>query len=297
MRLIFILFLLTAPLASPVFGEPPDRQCNTGRWGAIWCIRNDFIAYDTCLAIRNAAALHKLDTGFFARLIWQESRFDPYALSPAGAEGVAQFMPGTAKLRGLGASYNPAEALDHSAHYLAELIGRFGNAGLAAVAYNGGERRAAEFIAETGGLAQETENYVRIITGQSAQDWRDTPPEILDMSLNKDKPFLPACLALARTSRVSKLKSLRPVPTLPPWGVQLASGSTKAKAASSFERNSHACDAEIGKQKPAYIRKKPQVAGRKAYYVARLGAVSRGAAQQLCNRLRKFNCACTVYKN
>ncbi|PLS21975.1 lytic transglycosylase domain-containing protein [Neptunicoccus cionae] len=293
MRLIFILFLL----ASPAFAEPPDRQCNRGRWGEIWCIRNDFIAYDTCQAIRDAAGLHKLDTGFFARLIWQESRFDPYALSPAGAEGVAQFMPATAKLRGLGASYNPAEALDHSAHYLAELIARFGNAGLAAVAYNGGERRAAEFIAGSGGLAQETEDYVRIITGQSAQDWRDTPPKELDMALVKDQPFLPACLALTRTSRVSKLKSLRPVPSLPPWGVQLAAGSTQAKAASSFERNSHACDAEIGSQKPDYIRKKPQVRGRKPYFVARLGAPSRGAAQQLCNRLRKFNCACAVYKN
>ena len=62
-----------------------------------------------------------LDAGFFARLIWQESRFDPNALSHANARGIAQFIPSTALLRGLKDPYNPADALEHSAHYLAEM--------------------------------------------------------------------------------------------------------------------------------------------------------------------------------
>nr|WP_325254068.1 lytic transglycosylase domain-containing protein [Amylibacter sp.] len=293
MRLLFALLLM----ASPALAEPPDRQCNAGTWGATWCIRDGFIAFDTCQAIRDAAGLHKLDVHFFARLIWQESRFDPNALSPAGAQGVAQFMPGTARLRGLSSAYNPALAIDHSARYLSELTATYGNIGLAAVAYNGGERRAAEFIAKTGGLATETREYVEIITGQTAEDWRDAPPEKTDLRLDRSKPFMAACLDLAKTSRVSALKSLRPKPRLPAWGVQMASGSTRAKAASSFDRNTRGCSAEIGTQIPDYIRKKPQVTGRQAYYVARLGAPTRGSAQQLCNRLRKFNCACAVYKN
>lgn len=293
MRLFFALLLM----ASPVLAEPPDRQCNTGTWGATWCIRDAFVGFDTCQAIRDAAALHKLNVDFLARLIWQESRFDPNALSPAGAQGVAQFMPETARLRGLSATYNPALAIDHSARYLSELATTFGSIGLAAVAYNGGERRAAEFVAKTAGLPRETRDYVNIITGQSAEDWRDAPPEKLDLRLDKTKPFMAACLDLAKNSRISAPKSLRPPVKLPAWGVQMASGSTRAKAASSFDRNSRSCSAEIGTQIPDYIRKKPQVTGRQAYFVARLGAPSRGSAQQLCNRLRKFNCACAVYKN
>ncbi|MCO4825474.1 MAG: transglycosylase SLT domain-containing protein, partial [Amylibacter sp.] len=78
-------------------------------------IRTAHSAFDTCQALRDVSRTHGLDAGFFTRLIWQESRFDPNALSPAGAQGIAQFMPQTAKLRGLSASYNPALALDHSA--------------------------------------------------------------------------------------------------------------------------------------------------------------------------------------
>jgi hypothetical protein len=290
-------FLIFLCLSTPALAEPPDRQCSAGTWGQTLCIRAAHYAFDTCQAIRDVAGAHGLDTGFFTRLIWQESRFDPNALSPAGAKGVAQFMPQTAKLRGLTASYNPALALDHSAHYLAELTERFGNVGLAAVAYNGGEARATNFIARTNGLAQETINYVETITGQSAEDWRDSPPKELDLALQKGKPFMPACLELAQNRRLSKIKSLKPEPILPAWGVQMATGSTKAKAQAMFKRNARACHNVIETRRPDYIKKYPQVAGRKEYFVARLGAKSRGAAQKLCNRMRKFNCVCVVYKN
>ena len=59
-------------------------------------------------------------------------------------------MPGTAELRGLEDPFNPAEALTASARYLADLARDFGNIGLAAVAYNGGEARAAVFVAAKG---------------------------------------------------------------------------------------------------------------------------------------------------
>lgn len=290
-------FLVLWCLGTPVFAEPPDRQCSAGRWGQTVCIRAAFYAFDTCQALRDVSRTHGLDTGFFTRLIWQESRFDPNALSPANARGIAQFIDSTARLRGLNDPYNPALALDHSAQYLAELVARFGNEGLAAVAYNGGETRAANFIAKTGGLAQETINYVEIITGQSAEDWRDAPPQTLDMSLEKGAAFMPACLALAQKRRLSKLKSLRPKPKLPPWGVQMATGSTRAKTSAMYQRNARACRSVIDDRKPDYIKKSPQVAGRRAYYVARLGAQSRGSAQKLCNRMRQFNCVCVVYRN
>src|SRR5467141_1920921 len=60
-----------------------------------------------CDVLAAAAAENDLPVDFFARLIWQESRFDPTAVSRAGAQGVAQFMPATASWRGLADPFDP----------------------------------------------------------------------------------------------------------------------------------------------------------------------------------------------
>ena len=72
-------------------------------------------------ALEQAAAENALPLEFFARVIWQESRFNARALSSKGAKGIAQFMPGTAHWHGLRNPFNPIEALRHSAGYLREL--------------------------------------------------------------------------------------------------------------------------------------------------------------------------------
>src|SRR5215472_14294839 len=89
-----------------------------------------------CDALAAAATENDLPVDFFARLIWQESRFDPTAVSRAGAQGVAQFMPATANARGLADPFDPFEAIAHSAKLLRDLRREFGNLGLAAAAYN-----------------------------------------------------------------------------------------------------------------------------------------------------------------
>src|SRR5438132_13179593 len=77
---------------------------------------NQPISTDTiCSALAAAAAQNDLPTDFFTRLIWQESRFDPAAVSRAGAQGVAQFMPATANWRGLSNPFDPLEAIAESA--------------------------------------------------------------------------------------------------------------------------------------------------------------------------------------
>jgi soluble lytic murein transglycosylase-like protein len=68
-----------------------------------------------CDALVVAAGENDLPVDFFARLIWQESRFDPTAVSRAGAQGVAQFMPATANSRGLADPFDPIESIAHSA--------------------------------------------------------------------------------------------------------------------------------------------------------------------------------------
>ena len=96
---------------------------------------------DICRALEEDAAENELPVEFFARVIWQESRFNARAVSRAGAQGIAQFMPRTADWRGLADPFDPIGALRHSASYLRDLRNRFGNLGLAAAGYNAGPGR------------------------------------------------------------------------------------------------------------------------------------------------------------
>src|SRR6185437_11657775 len=124
-----------------------------------------------CGMLETAAGKYGLPTDFFRRLIRQESDFDPKAISRAGAMGIAQFMPGTARWRGLADPFEPKQALEESARWLSELRALFGNLGLAAAAYNAGPQRVKEWIARRGNLPGETRAYVRIVTGRSPDEW------------------------------------------------------------------------------------------------------------------------------
>src|SRR5262249_54638210 len=88
-----------------------------------------------CLMIESAARAHNLPLEFFARVIWQESRFQPNVVGPRTrsgdrAQGIAQFMPRTAAERGLFDPFDPVQALPKSAEFLRELADQFGNLGL-----------------------------------------------------------------------------------------------------------------------------------------------------------------------
>ena len=88
--------------------------------------------------IVKAARAHDLPVHFFRRLIWQESRFRPHAISPAGAQGIAQFMPGTARSLGLADPFDAAQAIDAQGHLMRDLLRQFGSVPLALAAYNAG---------------------------------------------------------------------------------------------------------------------------------------------------------------
>ena len=75
-------------------------------------------AQSICEVLATAATTNDLPVDFFARLIWQESRFRPDAISPKGAQGIAQFMPTTARLSGLEDPFNPLEAIAKSGQLL-----------------------------------------------------------------------------------------------------------------------------------------------------------------------------------
>ena len=135
-----------------------------------------------CSMVASAAHANRLPIEFFARLIWQESRFRPDEVGPMTrsgdrALGIAQFMPGTAIERGLFEPFNPVEALPKSGAFLAELRDQFGNLGLAAAAYNAGPQRLRDFIAGLRDLPLETRNYVLAITGRPVEDWMKSAKE------------------------------------------------------------------------------------------------------------------------
>jgi soluble lytic murein transglycosylase-like protein len=267
-----------------------DRRC-TG--DGAHCIGLASYVPDVCRTLEAVATEHGVDPHFFMRLIWKESLFDTGAISPAGAQGIAQFMPGTAALRGLADPFNPAEALAASAAYLAELTATFGNIGLAAVAYNGGEARAERFLAGQGGLPLETREYVAAITGHSAAAWRDAPPEAVDLRLARDRPFQAACVAHAGNRLVPAFAA--GAPTLP-WGVIFASHRERAGAEHVAERLRHRYAAVLDGEEFAYTRGK-RAGMYRAMTMAQVGRPSRGEAEALCARLRAAGGDCMVLKN
>jgi hypothetical protein len=90
------------------------------------------------MAILRAASRWNVSAALLAGQLMAESNFDPYAGSPAGAQGIAQFMPSTAAAYGLRDPYNPEEAIDAEAHLMSDLIRQFDSPELALAAYNAG---------------------------------------------------------------------------------------------------------------------------------------------------------------
>jgi hypothetical protein len=134
-------------------------------------------AEELCGTLASAAQSNDLPVAFFMRLIWQESRFIASAVSRAGAQGLAQFMPATAAAHGLGDPFDPLQALPASARFLNALRKEFGNLGLAAAAYNAGSGRIREWIEKRGKLPKETRDYVLNITGHAAEQWVGGTPD------------------------------------------------------------------------------------------------------------------------
>jgi Transglycosylase SLT domain/D-alanyl-D-alanine carboxypeptidase len=85
-----------------------------------------------------AASRWDVSAALLAAQLMAESDFNPFAVSPAGAQGIAQFMPGTAASYGLDDPFDPVAAIDAQAHLMSDLISQLGSPELALAGYNAG---------------------------------------------------------------------------------------------------------------------------------------------------------------
>jgi hypothetical protein len=255
-----------------------------------------------CLMIEAAARAHDLPLEFFARVIWQESRFHADAVGPRtrsgdSAQGIAQFMPRTAAERGLLDPFDPVQALPKSAQFLRELKGQFGNLGLAAAAYNAGPARVRGWLAGTRTLPAETRNYVVAITGISADEWAkggDREPA------HKTAPNcgqLTALLQRAPNPFVEKLQERVKLTAESPWGIQLSAGFSRERVLTAYATIATRYAGLLSGRDASILSSVFRSRGTRAFYQIRVGTETRETANTLCAGIRRAGGACMVLRN
>ena len=282
-----------------------------------------------CRLIDGAADAHGLPRDYFTRLIWRESSFRPHVTSPAGAQGIAQFMPGTADEQGLDDPFDPELAIPASAKYLKSLRDRFGNLGLAAAAYNAGPTRLAKWLNSGGYLPLETEDYVLFVTGRSVTDWSGKI-EVLQPIDDKaaggkpgpDAPVGEKAAEVAIADPKSAALTVKPKAVGPtkkdcetlvasirsyapsliegayaPFGVQLSGNFSKSRAIAAYHRQVARFPSILEGKPTLIIGKRGAGRGQRAFYRVRLPAETLREAGQLCNALQKLGGACVVLRN
>lgn len=251
-----------------------------------------------CRLIDATAVRQDLPPEFLTRLLFQESSFRPMVVSPAGAQGIAQFMPGTARERGLADPFDPEQAIPASGALLHDLVARFGNRGVAAAAYNAGPGRVAAWLDGTGGLPFETEAYVQRVTDRTTADWaadlkRQGPPS----------PNPPVAASKTCSQVTAEIRAVVPnlspiaIAAAAPWGVQLAGNFSKNVALASFERARGQYAAILGDTAPMIIGTRLRTRGSRAFYRVRVPAQSRAEANALCGRIRSARGSCAVLRS
>jgi hypothetical protein len=122
--------------------------------------------------VNAAAQKWGVDPGTLTAQLYHESGYNKDAVSPAGAKGIGQFMPATAKQYGIDPS-DPNQSIDAAAHYVSDLQKKYnGNPQLALAAYNWGPGNVDKWLNGKQGwqMPQETQDYVRNITGKPIQN-------------------------------------------------------------------------------------------------------------------------------
>ena len=289
-----------APRGGALTDPMPDKKASVR--SPPEAVRDNDAQEALCLMVEAAAKANDLPLEFFARVIWQESRFQTHAVGPVTrsgkhAQGIAQFMPGTASERGLLDPFDPVQALPKAAEFLNELRNQFGNLGLAAAAYNAGPRRVQDWLAGSGGMPQETRNYVLSITGTSVEDWV-TAGKNGKMSNSGPKANCRDLIAMLEREPNRFFTQLEQRVThaiIKRWGVQVAAGFNRDQALEMYARAMKSLSAIIGLQDdPNFLPLLFRARGTSTFYHVRIGTDTRREANDLCVRIRHAGGACLV---
>jgi hypothetical protein len=253
-----------------------------------------------CLMLDSAATANDLPVEFLTRVIWRESRFDPQAIGPmtrhgTRAEGIAQFMPGTAAERALEDPFDPVEALPKAAAFLSELRGEFGNLGLAAAAYNAGPQRVRDWMAGARTLPSETRRYVQAITGHDADEWAKAGADKIT-STPADCATLMASLQQSPSNFAYELERRVKAAMSKIWTVELAAGFSRDRVLSAYARLMISLSTLIGSHDPVITSAVLRSRGTRPFYQARIGADTRASANSLCASIRKAGASCIVMR-
>jgi hypothetical protein len=256
--------------------------------------KGESLADSVCRVIETAAKAQNIPVAFLTRLIWQESSFRADAVSPKGARGIAQFMPGTAAERGLANPFDPEEAIPKAAELLSDLRTRFGNLGLAAAAYNAGPARVTSWLAG-GFLPSETRTYVQIITRRPVEDWTGDAAD----KTNADATVFPATTCVQTTAAIRRFEpnEFASSAILAPWGVQIAGGFSKTAALAAYARARTSYPAVLGDFDPMVIGGRFRSRGNGAFYRVRAPARTRQVANSICDRIHRAGGVCIVLRS
>jgi hypothetical protein len=267
--------------------------------------RGDEIARTTtdssyiCQLVASAAAANGLPFEFFARVIWQESRFKSDAVGPITrsgqrAQGIAQFMPMTAGERLLRDPFDPVEALPKSGEFLRDMREQFGNLGLAAAAYNAGPQRVRDWLAGKRILPLETQSYVRIVTGRPVQEWARPERQDLTVTIPREMTCFEAAKMVAKPQSSPTAVQPRPMSS---WVVQLVGDRSETKALSIYRQLQKKHETLLGIYEPIIVRTTLRSAAAPIWTRVRIAADNRQAAEVLCSRLRAAGEECLAQRN
>lgn len=255
-----------------------------------------------CLMLESAAQAHGLPVEFFARLIWRESSFNTDAIGPvtrngSRAQGIAQFMPGTASERSLLDPFDPVQALPKAAEFLRELRDRFGNLGLAAAAYNAGPRRLSEWLDGTGHMPAETRSYVLAITGRPIEDWVGAAKDDGFRAKPLNCEQLIASVKRTPDTYLGSLEERVNRAARQPWSVQLSAGFSRSRALSKYAQVMQRFAKVVGDQDPMIDSGILRSRGTRPFYQVSIGAPTRSEADGMCTKIRAAGGACMVLRN